>query len=127
MAGRAHEQAYFDACDGIFTNYWWRERSLAETAQAAARAGGRAADVYVGVDCFARGDLCYSAGPGCGLAVRLVREAGLSLALFAPGWSLEVGEAKGRRGEEAKRADARFWEALGVERCFRGGAGGSGS
>lgn len=110
---------YFDACDGLFTNYWWREHTLRASAESARRAGERAHDVFVGVDVFARGDLTYTAGPGCATAVRLAREHGLSLALFAPGWSLECGEARGRTGEEARRCDARFWEALGVKRCFR--------
>ena len=54
----------------------------------------------------------------CGTGVRMVREAGLSLALFAPGWSLECGEAKQCEGdaEAARACDARFWQALGLPR-----------
>ena len=110
---------FFEACDGIFTNYWWRSAHLADTA---ALAGERRHDVFVGVDCFARGDLNYSAGPGCANAVATVRDAGLSVALFAPGWSLECGEAKWCENDTAAAhdCDARFWRALGVERLFRG-------
>ena len=106
-------QLFFNACDGIFTNYWWRPAALTSSASLA---GARAHDVYVGVDCFARGDLTYSAGTGCRAAVEQIRASNLSLALFAPGWSLECGEAKGKEGEEASRCDRAFWDALGIPR-----------
>ena len=116
---------FFDACDGIFTNYWWRPGNL--TSSAALAGPARMRDVYVGIDCFARGDLMYTAGAGCGGAVRHAREAGLSLALFAPGWSLECGEARehAARPDKARECDARFWEALGVERLYTAGANAS--
>ena len=116
---------FFDACDGIFTNYWWRPGNL--TSSAALAGPARMRDVYVGIDCFARGDLMYTAGAGCGSAVRHAREAGLSLALFAPGWSLECGEARehAARPDKARECDARFWEALGVERLYTAGANAS--
>lgn len=47
-------RVFFDSCDGIFTNYNWGEAHL-ERMQAAA--GERLADVYVGVDVFARGNV----------------------------------------------------------------------
>lgn len=47
---------FFDASDGIFTNYWWREHTLRQTAQIAA-ALGRKQDVYSGVDVWGRGSL----------------------------------------------------------------------
>ena len=79
-------------------------------------ADARPYDVYVGVDCFARGNLTYTAGPGCRPAIEQVRSAGLSLALFAPGWSLECGEAKGKKGDEARQSERAFWKALGLAR-----------
>ena len=110
---------FFDACDGLFTNYWWGAPGLNSSA---ALAGARKYDVYAGIDCFARGPnpnfvMPYRAGQ-CGTGVRMVREAGLSLALFAPGWSLECGEAKQCEGdaEAARACDARFWQALGLPR-----------
>ncbi|KAL1508232.1 hypothetical protein AB1Y20_004349 [Prymnesium parvum] len=109
----AANQLYFHSCDGIFTNYWWRTYQLN---MSAALAEGRRHDVYVGVDCFARGNLTYSAGPGCHSAISQVHASGLSLAVFAPGWSLECGEAKGKHGEEARQCDQRFWQALGISR-----------
>lgn len=45
---------FFDACDGLFTNYNWKEEQLERTRQLA---GPRQNDVYVGVDVFARGDV----------------------------------------------------------------------
>lgn len=45
---------FFDACDGFFTNYNWTEESLVSMS-AFGSAEGRHADIYVGVDVFARG------------------------------------------------------------------------
>ena len=54
--------------------------------------------------------------------MRIVRELGLSLGLFAPGWSFECGEAGAQKDDaERRRCDEGFWDALGVERCFRRG------
>ena len=69
-------KAAFDACDGLFTNYWW---GVPQLAQSAALAGGvRQCDVYVGVDCFAR-NTPYAAGPACAPACAAARAAGPSL------------------------------------------------
>ena len=96
---------------------WWGKSQLDSSA---ALAGSRRHDVFVGIDCFARG-VNYAAGTGCASAVRAVREAGLSLALFAPGWSLECGEAQSCANDPvaARECDGRFWAALGVERLFK--------
>ncbi|MEQ2205981.1 hypothetical protein XENOCAPTIV_020148 [Xenoophorus captivus] len=45
---------FFDACDGFFTNYNWTEENL-EWMKDYSGVGGRQADVYIGVDVFARG------------------------------------------------------------------------
>ena len=46
--------------------------------------------------------------------------AGLSLALFAPGWSVECGSAaQCDTDAEAAAADEQFWAALGVRALFR--------
>ena len=110
---------FFDACDGIFTNYWWDAAALKASARHAGDA--RKYDVYAGVECFARAPhprftMPYTSGTGCVRGVNLVAEAGLSLALFAPGWSLECGEAKGKSGADATRCDAMFWAALNIDR-----------
>ena len=113
---------FFDACDGLFTNYWWNANTLK---QSASLAGPRKYDVYAGIDCFARGPghpsfiMPYTQGTGCEVGVGMVADAGLSLAVFAPGWSVECGEACGKEGEEAKACDARFWAKLAVGRVRR--------
>ena len=107
----------FDVCDGIFTNYWWGPQHLAQSLSLAGPK--RQFDVFVGVDCFAR-NTTYAAGTACAAPCRATRQAGLSLALFAPGWSVECGEAaKCDRDEDAAAADQRFWAALGVAALFR--------
>lgn len=47
-------RVYFDACDGFFTNYNWKDEQLLQTRE---MAGERQCDVYVGVDVFGRGDV----------------------------------------------------------------------
>lgn len=49
-------RVFFSACDGFFTNYNWTEQSL-ESMRDFSEAQGRQADIYVGVDVFARGDV----------------------------------------------------------------------
>ncbi|XP_048347399.1 cytosolic endo-beta-N-acetylglucosaminidase isoform X3 [Sphaerodactylus townsendi] len=78
-------QVYFDACDGFFTNYNWKEEQLLQTRD---MAGERRCDVYVGVDVFGRGDV-VGGGFDSNKSLRLVRHHGLSVAIFAPGWVYE--------------------------------------
>lgn len=47
---------FFSACDGFFTNYNWTEQSL-ESMRDYSELQGRQADIYVGVDVFARGNV----------------------------------------------------------------------
>lgn len=65
---------FFDACDGLFTNYNWKEEQLERTQRLA---GPRQNDVYVGVDVFARGDVI---GGGFDTNKVGVTEMGTSLA-----------------------------------------------
>ncbi len=51
-----HNRVFFDACDGFFTNYNWTEESL-EFMKDYSGAQSRQADIYVGVDVFARGQV----------------------------------------------------------------------
>ena len=106
----------FAACDGIFTNYWWSAKELACSASLAGPtalgAPDRRHDVYCGVDLFAR-NCSYGAGPGCAAPCRAARNANLSLALFAPGWSLEAGPGRGAQSPAAAAAaDRSFWDGL---------------
>ena len=108
----------FAACDGLFTNYWWGGKELACSASLAGPvapgAPDRRHDVYCGVDLFAR-NCSYSEGPGCAAPCRATRNASLSLALFAPGWSLEAGPGRGAQSPAAAAAaDRSFWDGLGL-------------
>jgi mannosyl-glycoprotein endo-beta-N-acetylglucosaminidase len=80
-----HPRLFFEACDGIFLNYTWNieclTRSLTE-------AKNRPLDVYVGIDVFGRN--CYGGGGfNTNAALSVVRQYGLSAAIFAPGWVYE--------------------------------------
>lgn len=110
-----HNKPMFDACDGIFLNYWWnpgneqRPTLLKQSRELATTL--RRIDIYAGVDVFARDRprLSYDAGPGCAKALEEVAECGLSVALFAPGWTLENGSGGGASPEMIENE---FWEAL---------------
>ncbi|NWW54989.1 ENASE acetylglucosaminidase, partial [Pedionomus torquatus] len=96
-------RVFFDACDGLFTNYNWKEEHLERTR---ALAGPRHTDVYVGVDVFARGDV-IGGGFDTDKSLRLIRQHGLSAAIFAPGWVYEhLGE------ENFLRNENKFWGSL---------------
>jgi mannosyl-glycoprotein endo-beta-N-acetylglucosaminidase len=76
---------FFDLADALFLNYCWKPSTLPESVAAA---GARALDVLVGVDVHGRG--CFGGGGhNAGLALAAAKEAGLSAALFAPGWVYE--------------------------------------
>uniref|UniRef100_A0ABM5FN27 mannosyl-glycoprotein endo-beta-N-acetylglucosaminidase n=1 Tax=Pogona vitticeps TaxID=103695 RepID=A0ABM5FN27_9SAUR len=78
-------KVYFDACDGFFTNYNWNEEHLLRTRELA---DDRRTDVYVGVDIFARG-IVVGGGFDTNKSLQMIREHGLSVAIFAPGWVYE--------------------------------------
>ncbi|XP_069848946.1 cytosolic endo-beta-N-acetylglucosaminidase isoform X2 [Dipodomys merriami] len=85
-----HNRVFFDACDGFFTNYNWREEHLERML---ALVGERLADVYVGVDVFARGKV-VGGRFDTDKSLELIRKHGFSAALFAPGWVYECLEKK---------------------------------
>uniref|UniRef100_A0A8C9F3R3 Cytosolic endo-beta-N-acetylglucosaminidase n=1 Tax=Pavo cristatus TaxID=9049 RepID=A0A8C9F3R3_PAVCR len=96
-------RVFFDACDGLFVNYNWKEKHLERTRELA---GQRHADVYVGVDVFARGDV-VGGGFDTNKSLSLIRKHGLSAALFAPGWVYEhLGE------ENFLQNENKFWGLL---------------
>ncbi|NXY90356.1 ENASE acetylglucosaminidase, partial [Alcedo cyanopectus] len=96
-------RVFFDACDGLFTNYNWKEQHLERTR---GLAGPRHTDVYVGVDVFARGDV-IGGGFDTDKSLRLIRQHGLSAAIFAPGWVYEhLGEENFLQNED------KFWGSL---------------
>lgn len=116
----AKNKPFFDVADGIFTNYFWNPMHLAMTKTTAATAGRRA-DVYVGVDVFGRN--MHGGGKfNTHVATREAVGCGLSVALFAPGWTLESlkeeeeGEARGGGGGGRRdaflRAECKLWSRL---------------
>uniref|UniRef100_A0A3P8Y294 Cytosolic endo-beta-N-acetylglucosaminidase n=1 Tax=Esox lucius TaxID=8010 RepID=A0A3P8Y294_ESOLU len=97
---------FFSACDGIFTNYNWTEQSL-EDMKAFSGAEGRMADIFVGVDVFARGEV-VGGKLETNKALELIRKHDFSTAIFAPGWVYEsIPDKASFRQEQDK-----FWSLL---------------
>lgn len=104
-------RVFFSACDGFFTNYNWTEQNL-ESMRDYSEAQGRQADIYVGVDVFARGKVVggmfetnkviemqrrylFQQPEGSTFststqALEVIRKYNFSAALFAPGWVYEA-------------------------------------
>ncbi|XP_061080707.1 LOW QUALITY PROTEIN: cytosolic endo-beta-N-acetylglucosaminidase [Conger conger] len=98
---------FFQACDGIFTNYNWTERSL-EWMSTYPEAQGRLGDVCSwGVDVFARGEVVGGKIIETNKALEVVRKHGFSTAIFAPGWVHETQDKK-----EFRLNQDRFWGLL---------------
>ncbi|XP_075435866.1 cytosolic endo-beta-N-acetylglucosaminidase [Ascaphus truei] len=96
-----NNRRFFDACDGIFTNYNWREEHAQRMASEPRRA-----DVYIGVDIFARGEVVGGKFDTF-KSLQVIRQHGLSAALFAPGWVYECLEK-----EEFLQNQHKFWALL---------------
>lgn len=65
---------FFEACDGIWINYTWKDSSPADVR---AVAGERQHDVYMGIDAFGRGTF-GGGGLDCKVAVAAAQRAGKS-------------------------------------------------
>ncbi|XP_011156216.1 cytosolic endo-beta-N-acetylglucosaminidase isoform X1 [Solenopsis invicta] len=79
---------FFLNCDGIFLNYTWTELRLSNSCLFAKELGRDIKDIYVGLDVWGRG--CPGGGGfNSAYALNLIREQGLSVAIFAPGWTHE--------------------------------------
>ncbi|XP_004922019.1 uncharacterized protein LOC101738110 [Bombyx mori] len=77
---------FFDACDGIFTNYSWSEANVSSSA---VEAGDRLTDLYIGIDVWGRN--FYGGGQlNTQSAVKIAHKYGCSMAIFAPAWSHEA-------------------------------------
>lgn len=113
---------FFDACDGIFTNYCWKGDYPSASAL---EAKARRFDVYTGIDVFGRGTW-GGGGFDANKALGKIRRAGVSAALFAPAWTMENKTSGGGRvdpgkGEdwrevehEFRSVDAEFWDKVGA-------------
>ncbi|XP_075998984.1 cytosolic endo-beta-N-acetylglucosaminidase [Genypterus blacodes] len=97
---------FFDACDGFFTNYNWSEQHL-ERMRAYSGVENRQADVYVGIDVFARGDV-VGGKFDTNKALEAIRKYDFSAAIFAAGW---VYESHADKTEFRKNQD-KFWALL---------------
>jgi len=98
----------FQACDGIFTNYWWDQTHIDISKEFAQN---RTSDVFFGIDVFAR-NVPYSPGPACSLPIKTAHKAGFPVALFAPGWTVECGPSKDLPHQTARLHDKAFWKKL---------------
>ncbi|XP_060964598.1 cytosolic endo-beta-N-acetylglucosaminidase 1-like [Cannabis sativa] len=79
---------FFDICDGIFLNYWWREHY---PSRSAAVAGNRKYDVYFGIDVFGRNT--FGGGHwNTSFALDVLKKGDVSAAVFAPGWVYETNQ-----------------------------------
>lgn len=102
---------FFDQCDGIFLNYVWKEENLINSI---ANAAHRITDIFVGVDVFGRNT--FGGGQfNCFKAAELIRRHGLSMAIFAPGWTHESIPADSTDFpllEHFLNKDLAFWNSL---------------
>ncbi|XP_068770278.1 cytosolic endo-beta-N-acetylglucosaminidase [Struthio camelus] len=96
-------RVFFDACDGLFVNYNWKEEQLERSR---GLAGQRLTDVYFGIDVFGRGDV-LGGGFDSDKPLSLIRKHGFSAAIFAPGWVYEhLGE------QDFLQNENKFWGLL---------------
>ncbi|CAL1679436.1 unnamed protein product [Lasius platythorax] len=83
-----NNKEFFLHCDGIFLNYNWTESKLGNSCMFAKELGRDIKDIYVGLDVWGRG--CPGGGGfNSAYALDLIRKQGLSVAIFAPGWTHE--------------------------------------
>ncbi|EZA56459.1 Cytosolic endo-beta-N-acetylglucosaminidase [Ooceraea biroi] len=79
---------FYLACDGIFLNYNWTESRLINSHKYSLEIDCGVTNIYVGLDVWGRG--CPGGGGlNSAYAMNLIRKHGLSVAIFAPGWTHE--------------------------------------
>ncbi|XP_061557621.1 cytosolic endo-beta-N-acetylglucosaminidase isoform X2 [Phycodurus eques] len=98
-------RVFFDACDGFFTNYNWTAQNL-EWMTDNNLTNGRQADIYVGVDVFARGKVVGGMFK-THKALEIIRKYNFSAAIFAPGWVYET-----QKKTEFRHNQDKFWALL---------------
>jgi len=112
---------FFDLCDGIFLNYTWKigqcdvegklsPNNLANSINALDN-DSRRTDIFVGVDVFGRGCL-GGGGFQCDQPLEEIRKKGLSVALFAPGWTYEIPSRDGLAERQFFAREHTFWGLL---------------
>ncbi|KAK9742309.1 hypothetical protein RND81_03G162900 [Saponaria officinalis] len=94
---------FFDLCDGIFTNYTWKEDNPRLSADVA---GDRKFDVYMGIDVFGRNT--YGGGQwDTNVALDVIKRNDVSAAIFAPGWVYETNQPP-----DFQTAQNRWWSLI---------------
>ena len=99
-------KTFFASCAGIFTNYWWNPLSLQLSAFVADSLGRSRGDIFVGIDVFGRNTF-GGGGMTSNTAVKEIAAAKQSVALFAPGWTMESGDSAGFIAR-----DTQFWRLI---------------
>jgi mannosyl-glycoprotein endo-beta-N-acetylglucosaminidase len=129
-----HNYSFYDACDSIFLDYRWSKQSLSGSHDAAeshepdiqARSicqaagvdppfhfpgdGTRPHRIFVGVDVWGRGTPFGGGFSSCH-AVDIIRDMGMSVALFAPAWTYE-NQSSGRNHDYFEIMERLFWHGL---------------
>lgn len=77
---------FFDATDGIFTNYTWKPRDVINSSHLASQ---RRWDVFTGIDVWGRNTF-GGGGFDTYKALDVISRVGTSIALFAPAWTYET-------------------------------------
>ncbi|XP_054000563.1 uncharacterized protein LOC128888008 isoform X2 [Hylaeus anthracinus] len=79
---------FFLNCDGIYLNYNWTQSKLLNSYTLARSHNRNVQDIYVGLDVWGRG--CPGGGGfNSSYALEKIRQQGLSVAIFASGWTHE--------------------------------------
>ena len=85
----ANNAPFFEAVDGMFTNFWWTPEgpgaSPQSSADYAASQGLSPLPVFTAVDCYGRSS--PSSGLQSGVALQAAVDAGTSLGMFCPAWT----------------------------------------
>ncbi|KAI8059138.1 glycoside hydrolase [Gongronella butleri] len=105
----ASNAMFFDASDGIYLNYWWKNTTPSEAVQEAKDRGRRAEEVYFGTDVWGR--KTYGGGQfNSYKGVQDAMEAGASSVLFGTAWTYEYFSGnKDFDDAEFKRLERLFW------------------
>ncbi|KAL8922762.1 MAG: hypothetical protein Q9172_003439 [Xanthocarpia lactea] len=93
---------YAEAADGLFTNYKWNDKKLADSKLLAIEAAIPTENVFFGIDLWAQNTNNNMPGPprvtyppkggggtNTGLAMNTLTQNGFSTAMFAPAWAFE--------------------------------------
>lgn len=95
---------FFRCVDGFFTDYGW---TTDDAKYSAAFDLDRRFDVFMGVDVFGRHETLGGGKLDCDIALRAAWNAGVSAALFAPGWTHEC--LQHEASEDFVAVEERFW------------------